>query len=206
MVQKSRPISTMATVAALVTQASRLVRSRERGVTFLWPVLKIFGITMLVLSLTGCPYYPWEWNERDDPDNTRPIYMSYTELREAVSYEEPRDIDDVGRIYLYNDYFFLNQRNAGIHVFDNSNPATPVNIGFVNIPGNTELAIRSNQLYADSYVDLVTLDLSNINQIVEVSRQIDIFPWDAYQNVPDDVYFFSSDQDPSQGVVIGYKN
>ena len=136
-------------------------RVKIQGVEAIQSTVKLLLITVMLLTVTGCPLWGWDWDEPEDSDESQPVYMSYQELRGAVSYEAPRELEEVGRIYLYNDYFFLNQRNAGIHVFDNSDPSAPVNMGFVNIPGNTELAIRSNQLYADSYVDLVTLDISN---------------------------------------------
>ncbi|HHN47860.1 MAG TPA: hypothetical protein ENN08_02830, partial [Bacteroidales bacterium] len=51
--------------------------------------------------------------------------------------------------------------NQGIHVVDNSNPASPQIISFIAIPGNYDLAIRGNILFADSYIDLVALDISD---------------------------------------------
>ena len=136
--------------------------------------------------------------------NAKPVYLSYTELRNAVAVEASRELEDIGRIYLYEDYIFLNKKNQGIHILDNTDPANPKNVLFINVPGNTELTIRDNYLYADSYVDLVTLNLNDPDNIYEESRQIDIFPWDEYQNVPDDVYFSYNDIDSDRGVVISY--
>lgn len=139
-----------------------------------------------------------------DRDYATPVYLSYAELRSAVQVESPRDLRDIGRLYLYDNYIFLNRRNEGIHVLDNTDPRNPVNILFIAIPGNTELSIRQNFLYADSYVDLVTLNLSDPMNIQEENRQIEIFPWDEYQNVPDGVYFNYSDIDRNRGVVVDY--
>ena len=137
-------------------------------------------------------------------DYATPVYLSYSELRSAVQVESPRELRDIGRLYLYGNYIFLNRRNEGLHVLDNTDPRNPENILFIAIPGNTELSIRQNFLYADSYVDLVTLNLSDPMNIQEVNRQIDIFPWDEYQNVPDDIYFSYSDIDQNRGVVVAY--
>jgi hypothetical protein len=49
----------------------------------------------------------------------------------------------------------------GIHVIDNSNPAAPRNISFINIPGNVDIAVKGNSLYADCYSDIVVFDISN---------------------------------------------
>jgi hypothetical protein len=133
-----------------------------------------------------------------------PVYMSYAELRSSVAIEPPRELDALGRIYLYNNYIFINKRNKGIHILDNSDPKNPVNLKFIAIPGTTEISIRDNYLYADSYIDLVTIDLNNPEQIQEVSRQQEIFPYDEYQSIPEDIHFSSNDLDPAKGVVITY--
>lgn len=134
-----------------------------------------------------------------------PVYMSYQRLRDAVGVEPPRSPDRIGRLYLYGDYVFLNEKNEGIHVIDNQDPAVPVNVGFIRVPGNTELAIRGNYLYADSYVDLVTLDLNDLNNVHLVDRQVDIFPYDAFQNIPNNISFSGSDINIRDGVVVSYK-
>jgi len=100
---------------------------------------------------------------------------------------------------------FMNERNQGIHIIDNRFPANPRPIGFVRIPGNLDISIRGDFLYADSYVDLVTLDLTDINNIQEVSRQTDIFPFDAFQNIPFDIDFLTEDIDAGRGVIVGFR-
>gem|GEM_PF-4159042 len=57
-------------------------------------------------------------------------------------------------------------------------------------------------LYADSYIDLVTIDLGRADYLV-VDRQEAIFPYDPYQNAPEDIDFLSVDE--SLGVVIGHE-
>lgn len=95
-----------------------------------------------------------------------------------------RTLDSIGRIYLYNNYLFLNEKNEGIHTFDNSDPFNLRNAGFIYIPGNTEVSKRDSYLYADSYIDLVTLDLNDLGDIQVVDREEGVFPWDEYQKCP----------------------
>ena len=55
-------------------------------------------------------------------------------------------------------------------------------------------------------MDLVTLDLNDPANVTEIARQQDIFPYDAFQNIPYNVGFRSSDiNDPTRGVVVGYR-
>jgi len=134
-----------------------------------------------------------------------PLYMNYSELRSAVQLEDPHDLTEISRIYLYKSLMFMNERNQGVHIIDNRFPANPRPIGFVRIPGNLDISIRGDFLYADSYVDLVTLDLTDINNIQEVSRQTDIFPFDAFQNIPFDIDFLTEDIDAGRGVIVGFR-
>lgn len=104
-----------------------------------------------------------------------PVYMSPAEIRAAVDVVEPREINSTGKIYIYKEYLLVNEPGKGIHIINNQNPADPVMINFINIPGNYDMAVRGDVLYADSYVDLVVLDISDINNIRELSRLENIF-------------------------------
>lgn len=139
-----------------------------------------------------------------DSTNARPVYMDYQTLRRAVNVSTPRPLTDTSRVYVYQSFVFLNNKNNGIHVIDNSDPTAPDNVAFIEIPGNTELSIRDNYLYADSYVDLVTLDISDPQNVAVVDRVEQIFPYDAYQNIPQDIYFGYDQVDETRGVVVSY--
>lgn len=158
-------------------------------------------LVLLVVSQASC----FGWDGGDDgccPRHT-PIYMDYDTLRSSVQVVAPEPVESLNRLYLYDSYIFLVERNRGFHVLDNSDATQPVNVAFVEVPGNTEISIRDGYVYVDSYVDLVTLDARDPTQIVEVDREHGIFPWDPYQNIDSDsVYFY--DADPAHGVVIGY--
>ncbi|MBC6108884.1 LVIVD repeat-containing protein [Pedobacter fastidiosus] len=80
-----------------------------------------------------------------------------------------------GKIYIYNDYLFINEPNEGIHIYNNSNPSAPTNVAFLQIPGNVDLAIHNNILYADNFIDLLAFDLSNMSNIKQVKRVTDVF-------------------------------
>ncbi len=106
-----------------------------------------------------------------------PVYTSTAELREAFDILPPQPVKVLGKIYFMNHFLFINEPNEGIHVIDNTDPANPVNVSFINIPGNFDLAGKGNILYADSYIDLLALDISNANDVKEVKRVEDVFPY-----------------------------
>ena len=116
-----------------------------------------------------------------------PVYQTTQELREAVAVEAPRPIEGTGKIYAHDGYLFLNQPGEGIHIIDNTNPAQPQPISFVNIPGNFDLAAQGNMLYADSYIDLLALNISDPQHVTVAKRVENVFPrYNSYGFYPDE--------------------
>jgi len=105
-----------------------------------------------------------------------PVYLEMSDVRARTIQTEPaQPLDNPGKIYIYGDYLLINEPTKGIHILDNTNPASPVNRSFIPIGGNMDLAVNSNILYADNYVDLVAFDISDINNIKLVKRVEDVF-------------------------------
>ena len=105
-----------------------------------------------------------------------PVYMDFEEFRGSVKREAPRQLENPGKIYFKDNLLYINEINEGIHVINNVDPAAPQIIAFIEIPGNYDIAIRGNILFADSYIDLVAIDITDPNNPVEVDRLEDAFP------------------------------
>ncbi len=104
-----------------------------------------------------------------------PIYMQYSDFRLPVTAESPRELKNPGKIYVKTPYLFVNEINEGIHIFNNSDPANPQNISFIPIPGNVDMAVKGNVLYADNYTDLLSLDISNPENVTLLNREEVVF-------------------------------
>ncbi|MBM3420693.1 MAG: hypothetical protein FJY11_06110, partial [Bacteroidetes bacterium] len=131
-----------------------------------------------------------------------PVYMSFTEFRNSFQKSEPVEIRQAGKIYFKDGYLFVNEVGKGIHVIDNSDPANPEKRAFYEIMGNVDMAISGNILYADSYIDLVSIDISDIDNPKEVGRLKNIFP----EVVPEgDMWHPYAMVDKTQGVIIDWK-
>lgn len=116
----------------------------------------------------------------------KPVYTTTEALRSAFEILPPQHIETPGKIYFLNNYLFINEPNEGIHIIDNTDPANPVNISFINIPGNFDLAAKGHILYADSYIDLLALDISDVHNVKEVKRIENVFPlYNSYGFYPD---------------------
>jgi hypothetical protein len=97
------------------------------------------------------------------------------ELRTKVKAESPRSLENPGKIYVKGKYLFVNEIKKGIHIIDNSDKTHPRFVSFINIPGNGDIAVRDNILYADSFSDLVALDITNPENAAEAGREKNVF-------------------------------
>ena len=106
----------------------------------------------------------------------QPIYKTTEEVRANIKSNAARAVVNPGKIYVKGNYIFLNEVNKGIHVIDNSNPAAPKNIAFIDLPGNVDIAVKDNIMYADFYTDLVAIDIHDPVNVSVVKFVNNIFP------------------------------
>lgn len=127
---------------------------------------------LILLSMGGCM--------KDNCKRTytlyTPVYKTLREARAMMKSSAPQPVKAPGKLYVYNNYIFLNETQKGIHVIDNSNPSQPVNAAFIPIVGNVDLAVKGNILYADSYSDLVSFDISNPKAVTAKNIVDNVFP------------------------------
>ena len=104
-----------------------------------------------------------------------PIIETMSSLKAKVKSTSPISVTNAGKLFVIGNYVFLNEKEKGIHVIDNTNPANPINKAFIVIPGNTDLFVKGNILYANCYTDLLAIDISNYNLINTTKSIDDIF-------------------------------
>lgn len=129
-----------------------------------------------------------------------PVLMSFDELRKSVDILPPREIKKSGKIYYYENYIFVNDKNKGIHIINNLNPKNPFKISFLKIPGNVDISIKDGFLYADSCIDLLVFDISDIGNIKLVYRLKDVFPYNY--SLPENVDFVNWQMMNTNGGVV----
>ena len=103
-----------------------------------------------------------------------PVYMTKEEFKSSVKITAPQETIQSGKIYVYGDLILINDVDKGIHVIDNSNPLEPKKKVFIEIVGNEDMEIKGDYLYADSLMDLVVFDISDLDNITEVTRIDDV--------------------------------
>jgi hypothetical protein len=172
--------------------------------------LKYTGMRRMILLLFVLTAFGFiSCNEEDDGKYAeylvaKPLKMSKADFKKAIDVIAPIPMDESGKIYVYGHYIFVNEKYEGVHVVDNSDPKAPQKIAFIKIPGNVDVSVKGNYLYADSITDLIVLDISDINNIKTVNRLENvlrdnvIFPFEV------DIYEWQ-DIDYENDIVIGWE-
>jgi hypothetical protein len=157
-------------------------------------------IMLIMMSFTTC------YNDWNDYSEYKPVLIEKTALANSISFQPPRQVCQTGKIYFKDNYIFLNEKYCGIHVFDNTNPSAPVNLGFIAIPGSVDIAMKNNVLYVDNAIDLVAIDLSNgLENLTVTKRVTDVFP----EHLPPDGKMlrpeFSVENRPANTIVVAWE-
>ena len=133
---------------------------------------KLLLALCMSLSLASC----WNIRNRNDLDQPlrtvwgyRAVYSSDTTLLKVATIA-PQPIEEAGKIFVVGNLIFQNEQGKGLHVLDKTNPAAVVNKGFIQIRGNTEVTLKGTFLYANSFTDLLVIDIKDWQAPVEVKK------------------------------------
>ena len=123
----------------------------------------VYGLALVVGSLA------WSCNQEE---MNQTGYKSSSELREeTIALQAPKSLQSPGKIYIKDDMLLINEVGQGIHVINNENPQAPKKLAFINIPGNIDVAVKGDMIYADNYMDLVALN----SKTGEIKRVKNVF-------------------------------
>jgi len=153
-------------------------------------------ITVLVAACTVDP----DVNENFTVSGFVPVYGAYE--KSEIKTTPPIPLNDPGKIYIYDPYLLINERGKGIHVYNNSDPANPSALTFIQMVGNTDMAIKDNILYADHMGDLVAITFSDFENVLEKGR-LPLSSWNLGLPAPAQSYFECID--PAKGLVVDWK-
>ncbi len=129
-----------------------------------------------------------------------PIYRTLDDLAQEIKSEPARELGQTGKIFYHNGYLLISEVYEGIHVIDNRDPANPVNLSFINIPGNLDMAVKGNRLYADMYTELMTFDISEITDVKLIDQEHNVFR--AYYYVDEELGLITGYEERDETVTI----
>jgi hypothetical protein len=158
-----------------------------------------FLALLAMLSVTSCEQEPLNIYSGM---GKKPVYIPKSELGQITNLA-PQPIAQTGTIYLIDTLFLLLEYKRGIHVFSIRDTAMTQSLTFWQVPAITDFSISGSRLYADSWKDLVTIDISNVLTIKEIARAKDSFTPIMYPVLYQGIF---ECVDESRGVLIGWED
>jgi hypothetical protein len=130
----------------------------------------LFYGLLLLAGATGC-----EKPERNffSGEGKRPVYVAEAELKD-IRNELPGAVQQSGTIFLRDTLLFLLDEQRGVFVYSLADTLNSRVLTFFKIPAVTDFIISGNIMYADSWRDLVVIDISDLYQIRETNRVRDV--------------------------------
>lgn len=140
------------------------------------------------------------WGEESDDgvfplnSNYEPVIIKRSAFESTTTLDNtPRVIENSGKIYVKNNYIFINEVNKGFHLINNSNPSNPITIGFINVLGSSDLSIKDDVFYANNATDLIAFKINETSETLTITKRLtNVFPqiWSPegimYYNLEDD--------------------
>lgn len=146
-----------------------------------------------------------------------PVFDDLQKHRIPVNNIPEVDVIRPGKIEIAGDYIFLQDEGAGIHIYFQKDMADPLHINFIRIPGNQEFFIEDDQLIANNFYDILTINISDpVNtHLVKRAEIVIPIPFYNHQGLPvigfklleisekvdcqspffdDEIYFLNDDQ------------
>ncbi len=163
-------------------------------------VIKPFAVLLLVFLLQGCYLNNTEESSREAVQGYRPVYSSADGAE--IKFVASRAVKDPGKIYVYGQYLLINEINQGIHVYDNLDPENPTSIGFIQLVGNSDMAIKNNVLYADHMGNIVALNIQEFNTLT-TKASLPLQNWNY--GVPPPAGFYFECVESEKGIVVNWK-
>ena len=158
------------------------------------------SLITLLLIMAACVDPVSSSIPKDNKSGYIPIYGS-NELRN-IFFLNAREIKSPGRIYVYGKYLLINENNAGIHVYDNADPSDPKPVGFINILGSYDMAVKDNVLYAGHLGNITAVELNSFTNI-QVKGTLTLDDWNY--GVAPPVGFYFQCVEPGKGPIIGWE-
>jgi len=116
-----------------------------------------------------------------------PVYLTLEEIQsQTISTEAAFPLKNPGKIFYQGDILFVSERGEGVHIFDNSDKANPTPVSFLRIPGNIDVSFKNNHLIADSYMNILIINLADLDAPEVVAQMGD---------VKESPYFYDQDKE-----------
>ena len=136
--------------------------------------LKILHVALVAFSFMfftacedKCYYY-------EDETVFTPVYEKLSDVKASFAVVDDYTITKPGNIYTYGKYLLVGEKMKGIHILDNTNPASPVPLKFINLKGNENFTVYNDVILADNGPDLLSISFADLNDIKILNREVNV--------------------------------
>jgi len=160
------------------------------------------ALLILILLLT------LSWSiDPDDSSSTSytPVLLHKEDLSKSISYQDAQPFEKPGKIYTYQQTLFIVDLFRGVHMINNADPVNPIREAFLFIPGVMDISVKDDILFADNAIDLISLDLNALPEIVIPDRVEGVFPEPTPPDLDRIPYAYSSGNRPENTVIVGWR-
>ncbi|APY07474.1 hypothetical protein BWZ20_03785 [Winogradskyella sp. J14-2] len=126
------------------------------------------------------------WGNQDDdiPNDFpadlpyEPIIMERSEFENSTTLvDTAHPIENSGKIYVKGNFIYVNEVNQGFHIIDNSDPANPINIGFIKVLGSSDLSLKNDIFYVNNARDLIAFKIDEVSRNLIITKRLEnVFP------------------------------
>ncbi|MEW4924179.1 hypothetical protein [Algibacter sp. 2305UL17-15] len=156
-------------------------------------------ILLSAFLLSSCIYFGGPDDEFEYNSKYEPVLVKRENFSSSVELLSPQTQKLMGKIYVKDNYLFISEPHKGFHIYDNSNPSSPIKLKFLKVLGSSDVSIKSDVLYINNAVDLIALTFKNDFSGVTVTKRVEnVFP---EMVSPDGYYAIKS----SDEVVVDWK-
>ena len=108
---------------------------------FIMKIVKFVAIAFVLSFFASCN------NEDDNGEMAKfavPEIKSLASIRSSITVTPAQATNADGKVYVAENLLFYVAQESGIHIFDNSIPASPQNTAFINLEGVHDIAVKGN--------------------------------------------------------------
>ncbi|WP_074238217.1 LVIVD repeat-containing protein [Chitinophaga niabensis] len=144
-------------------------------------MLRTVTLLLAAIAFCGCDFRLFELRAPKDPpvgivDTYVPVYATDGAEELKITNLAARPTGKAGKIFVMGSRLYQVEEDSGIHIIDYSDKAKPVKVGFLNVPGCKEVALKNGNVYTNNFEDMIILDLSAYPGINVKSRIPNVFP------------------------------
>lgn len=132
----------------------------------------------------------------------KPVYLDYSAIE--IKSSAPRPYNKPGQIVYRSPFIFIGETWKGVHLIDVTDPALPVKVGFIEIPGIQSFNLKEEYIYAKSGGMLVVVDINDYRKAFLVSAT-ELFKGSDEINFPEQYIGAFECYDPLRGIIVGWE-